>query len=127
MSALLMVTEAGAESMALGILDVHVDRDRSAGAVIVSIRLADDSKRACDRFTRDNVGHRMKLRLDSKTIVATVLREPNLWRGNANQRCSRRGGSGRTAVEEVKAGWRWKSCRIDATTPATWPRVHVPA
>jgi preprotein translocase subunit SecD len=78
MACLLVVTAAGAEPIALDIHDVHVDRDRTTGVAIVSIRLAESSKRAFGRFTLDNVGHRIELRIDGKAIVASVLREPIL-------------------------------------------------
>jgi hypothetical protein len=78
MAGLFFVTAAGAEPLTLGIRDVHVDRDRVNGALVVSITLMDSSKAAFARFSQDNVGHRMELRLDGKQLVTTVLREPIL-------------------------------------------------
>lgn len=75
---LLFVTAAGAEPLSLDIREAHIDRDRQTGVEVVSVTLTDSSKAAFGRFSQDNVGHRMELRVDGKPIVAYVIREPVL-------------------------------------------------
>jgi preprotein translocase subunit SecD len=78
MAGLLLVTAAGAEPLSLDIREAHVDRDRRTGAAVVSVTLTEGSKAAFGRFSQDNVGHRVELRVDGKPIVALVIREPIL-------------------------------------------------
>src|SRR6202044_4250623 len=78
MAGLLFVTAADAEPLSLDIREAHVDRDRRTGVAVVSITLTDSSKAAFGRFSQDNVGHRVELRIDGKPIIALVIREPIL-------------------------------------------------
>jgi preprotein translocase subunit SecD len=50
--------------------------DRQIGRVVLIIRLADDSQRPFANFTQTHVGQMMDMRIDGKSVLKSVLREP---------------------------------------------------
>ena len=55
--------------------------DQGSGASVVNFRLTLESARDFARFTQENVGRKVAVRVDRKTLTEVVIREPILGGG----------------------------------------------
>jgi preprotein translocase subunit SecD len=72
----LSVCEAVAEPLRLGIASASAGFYEKSGQAVVNIRLTDDSRRLFADFTRTNLGQMIDLRIDGKSVIKPVVREP---------------------------------------------------
>src|SRR5262245_1033119 len=85
---------AFAEPLILQITAAQAAFDQRTNAPIVTFRFADASKQAFAAFTTRHVGRAVELRVDGKTVLKAIVREPIL------------GGSGQiptSSVDEARA------------------------
>jgi preprotein translocase subunit SecD len=71
-----LVGAAAAEPIAIEVVNAEVGYDQRSGEAIVSFRMSEASRIAFARFTQENVGRKLELRVDGKTVSAPVIREP---------------------------------------------------
>jgi len=74
---------AGAAPLALEVEQVEVGFDQRTNEPVISFRLTEASGRQFAAFTSANVGKKAALRVDGRTLVEPVIREPIL--GGAGQ------------------------------------------
>ena len=74
-SAALSSFEAAAEPLRLGVVSASAGFDQS-GQAVVGIRLTDDSRRQFADFTLKNLGQPIDVRIDGKSMIKPVVREP---------------------------------------------------
>jgi preprotein translocase subunit SecD len=75
-SAALSPFEAGAEPLRLGVVSASAGFDQRSGQAMVTIRLTDDSRRHFAEFTQANLGQPIDVRVDGKSMMRPVVREP---------------------------------------------------
>jgi preprotein translocase subunit SecD len=73
-----LIRAAVAEPVTIEVVSAEIGFDRRNGEAIVSFRMSSASQAAFTRFTRQNVGRKIELRVDGKTVTAPVIREPIL-------------------------------------------------
>ena len=67
---------ASAEPLAVEIVSAETGYDQRTGAPVVSFKMSPASARQFAEFTSRNIGRKMAIRVDGKTISAPVIREP---------------------------------------------------
>jgi preprotein translocase subunit SecD len=72
------IAAAGAEPLALEIASAQVSFDQRTSEPVVSYRLTDSSARRFAEFTAQNVGRKTEFRVDGRTVMTPVIREPIL-------------------------------------------------
>jgi len=75
-SAALSPFEAVAEPLRLEVLSAYAGVYQKSGEAVVGIRLTDDSSARFADFTRINIGQMIDIRIDGKSVVKPVVREP---------------------------------------------------
>ena len=68
--------ETVGEPLMLDVLEAAAAYDARNGTPLVSFRLSEVSKRAFADFSSRNVGKKIDIRVDGKTVMQTVIREP---------------------------------------------------
>ena len=68
--------ETVGEPLMLDVIEAASAYDASNNMPLVSFRLSEVSKRAFADFSSRNVGKKIDIRLDGKTVMQTVIREP---------------------------------------------------
>jgi preprotein translocase subunit SecD len=68
--------EAVAEPLRLGVVSASAGVDQRSGQAVVNIRLSDDSRAHFADFTRMNLGQPIDVRVDGKSVMKPVVREP---------------------------------------------------
>jgi preprotein translocase subunit SecD len=68
--------KAAAEPLQLGITSASAGIDQRNGQAVVDIRLTDDSRQRFARFTQANLGQMIDLRIDGKSVIKPIVREP---------------------------------------------------
>jgi preprotein translocase subunit SecD len=68
--------EAVAEPLRLGVVSASAGADQRSGQAVVGIRLTDDSRRHFADFTLKNLGQPIDVRVDGKSVMRPVVREP---------------------------------------------------
>ena len=71
-----LISAGAAEPIAIEVVSAEVGYDQRSGEAIVSFRMSEASRTAFARFTVANVGRKIELRVDGKTVTAPVIREP---------------------------------------------------
>jgi preprotein translocase subunit SecD len=74
----LLVLAATSEPLTLDVRGARADLDKRTGQPVLHITLSGDG---LARFTSENVGRQIELRIDGKTVLTTVIREPILGAG----------------------------------------------
>src|SRR6185295_9777375 len=69
------VLVATSEPLTLDVRDARADLEQRTGQPVLHITLAGNG---FARFTSENVGREIELRIDGKTVLTTVIREPIL-------------------------------------------------
>jgi SecD/SecF fusion protein len=90
--ALFGVGAADAQPLQLKLRTAEPAFDLRSGQPLVSFRMTEDSARDFTRFTTENVGRKVDLRVDGKTLMQTIVREPIT------------GGAGQVLVQSVDEG-----------------------
>jgi preprotein translocase subunit SecD len=67
-----------AEPLAIEVTDVAPVRDERTKQPVISIKIAPASAKRFTEFTTQNVGRKLELRIDSNTVISSVIREPIL-------------------------------------------------
>jgi len=80
---LLLASAAAAEPLAIEVMAAQAGYDAQNNDAVVMFKMSDASKRAFAELTRANVGHKLAIRVDGKTLSAPIIREPIL--GGAGQ------------------------------------------
>jgi preprotein translocase subunit SecD len=80
---LLLAGVAAAEPLAIKVVAAQVEYDTRNNEPVVAFKMSDASKKAFAELTRANVGHKLAIRVDGKTMSAPIIREPIL--GGAGQ------------------------------------------
>jgi preprotein translocase subunit SecD len=73
--------ETVAEPLMLDVIEAAAAYDARNNTPLVSFRLSEISKRAFADFSSRNVGKKIDIRLDGKTVMQTVIREPIMGGG----------------------------------------------
>jgi preprotein translocase subunit SecD len=74
---LLAITDiAAAMPLAIEVVDAQAGYDQRNNEPLVSFKMSEASKIAFAELTGNNVGRKLELRVDGKTISAPVIREP---------------------------------------------------
>jgi preprotein translocase subunit SecD len=73
--------ETVAEPLMLDVIEAAAAYDARNNTPLVSFRLSEVSKRAFADFSSRNVGKKIDIRLDGKTVMQTVIREPIMGGG----------------------------------------------
>jgi SecD/SecF fusion protein len=73
-----LIGVAAAEPIAIELVSAEFAYDQRTGAPIVSIKMSKASTTVFAQFTQQNVGRKFELRVDGKTVSASVIREPIL-------------------------------------------------
>jgi preprotein translocase subunit SecD len=68
--------EAAAEPLRLGVISASAGVYQGGGQAVVDIRLTDDSRERFADFTRKNLGQMIDVRVDGKSMIKPVVREP---------------------------------------------------
>jgi preprotein translocase subunit SecD len=68
--------EAVAEPLRLGVVSASASFDQRSGQAVVGVRLTDDSRRQFADFTVKNLGQAIDVRIDGKSVIKPVVREP---------------------------------------------------
>jgi preprotein translocase subunit SecD len=68
--------EAAAEPLQLGIASASAGIDQRNGQAVVDIRLTDESRQRFAAFTLANLGQMIDLRIDGKSAIKPIVREP---------------------------------------------------
>jgi preprotein translocase subunit SecD len=68
--------EAVAEPLRLDVVSASAGFDQRSGQAVVTIRLTDDSRARFADFTRINLGQPIDVRVDGKSMLKPVVREP---------------------------------------------------
>ena len=71
-------TAASAEPLAIEIVSAELGYDQRNGEPVVSFKMSPASARHFAELTSKNIGRKMAVRVDGKTILAPVIREPIL-------------------------------------------------
>jgi preprotein translocase subunit SecD len=66
--------------------------DTRTGQPVVSFRVPPESKRDFGRFTQENVGRKLNVRVDGETLMQSIIREPII------------GGTGQVTVSSAEEG-----------------------
>jgi preprotein translocase subunit SecD len=67
-----------AEPITIELTSAEVGYDQRTGEAVVSYKMSKASRMVFGRFTQENVGRKIELRVDGKTVTAPVIREPIL-------------------------------------------------
>ncbi|KAB2854949.1 MAG: hypothetical protein F9K43_28970, partial [Bauldia sp.] len=67
-----------AEPLRLAVAYASASVDAATGQPVIDFRMTEDSAKAFAELTAANVGRTMELRIDGKTVLAPVIREPIL-------------------------------------------------
>jgi preprotein translocase subunit SecD len=67
---------AVAEPLTLEVTEASVAYDTRTGAPMVAFRLSEASRRAFADFSTHHVGDKIDMRIDGKTVMTPVIREP---------------------------------------------------
>jgi preprotein translocase subunit SecD len=73
-----LVLAAASETLTLDVRDARASHDQRTRQPVLHITLTGPAGNAFARLTRDNVGRAMELRIDGKTVLTAVIREPIL-------------------------------------------------
>jgi preprotein translocase subunit SecD len=69
---------AAAEPLAVEVVDVGVGFDQRTSEPIITFKMSEATRRLFAKLTEDNVGRKLEMRIDGKTVSAPVIREPIL-------------------------------------------------
>ena len=78
-----LVSAVAAEPIAIELVSAEAGHDQRTSEPIVTYRMSKASQLVFAQFTQPNVGRKIELRADGKTVTAQVIREPIL--GGAGQ------------------------------------------
>jgi preprotein translocase subunit SecD len=76
--ALMSSCAAMAEPLPVTVVTASAENDARSGRPILTIRLADESRKALAAFSQTHVGYPVEMRIDGKSMIKAVLREPIL-------------------------------------------------
>ncbi len=79
MAAAFPLTIAGpafGQPLTIQVVTAQVEYDRRSNEPVVAFKMSAASKKAFAELTRANVGHKLAIRVDGKTMSAPVIREP---------------------------------------------------
>ena len=65
-----------AEPLQVTVASASAGTDARSGQPILNIRLADESRKAFAALSEAHVGHPVEMRIDGKSVVKSVMREP---------------------------------------------------
>ena len=65
-----------AEPLTLEVSEATLAHDTRSNQPVVAFRLAEDSRKAFADFSAAHVGEKIDLRVDGKSVMKTVIREP---------------------------------------------------
>jgi preprotein translocase subunit SecD len=65
-----------AEQLQVTVASASAATDARSGRPILSIRLADESRKAPAAFSETHLGHPVEMRIDGKSMIKAVIREP---------------------------------------------------
>jgi preprotein translocase subunit SecD len=71
-----LISVGAAEPIVIELVSAEVGYDQRTGEPIVSFKMSRASQMVFARFTQENVGRKIELRVDGKTVTAPVIREP---------------------------------------------------
>jgi len=71
-----LVAVSIAQPLELVVAEASATTDQRTNEPIISVKIAEESKRALADLTRDNVGRPMALRVDGQVLATPVIREP---------------------------------------------------
>jgi preprotein translocase subunit SecD len=74
----MLIAPAFAEPLVLEVKEAMVALDQRVQEPILSIRLTPAGREAFARFTTENVGRKVEMRIDGKVVMTPVIREPIL-------------------------------------------------
>jgi preprotein translocase subunit SecD len=75
---LALADAAAAEPLAIEVVDAQAGFDQRTSEPVISFKMSPDSQRSFAAFTQANVGHKVALRIDGKTVSEPAIREPIL-------------------------------------------------
>jgi preprotein translocase subunit SecD len=75
-SLVFLIGPALAEPLTLEVTDASVAYDTRTTLPVVTFRLAEASRKAFADFSASHVGEKIDLRIDGKSVMKTVIREP---------------------------------------------------
>jgi preprotein translocase subunit SecD len=77
-ASLFLVTVATAEPVTLEVRSAKAGQDKRSGEPMLSIAVTTASKQALRDLSSNNIGRKLELRVDGKTILTSIFREPIL-------------------------------------------------
>ena len=97
---LMMIGVAGAEPLTIELISAEAGHDVRTNEPVVNYKMTQSSAKQFAELTQKNVGRKTELRIDGKTVMAPVIREPIL------------GGSGQLSGSLTEEGTRDIAARL---------------
>lgn len=73
---LLLSAPAFAEPLTLKVTDAEIAYDARSSQPLVTFRMSEASRKAFADFSAQHVGEKIDLRIDGKSVMTTIIREP---------------------------------------------------